>query len=447
MRTFFSLCNSTPQRPKHKHDPKDLKYAFSKLRPAVLPPGNTLQAGKSLFMSSKVLTPLDEIKGHTASDPKFKYPWFVKLESEEEQVTSEIIVSEAFRVMMKAKELAPKSRVGVRNGKKYTLSKKIDGFNVWASLVSVEKAALFGCDIEQDPYPRTALVNYYHMLAVCVLLGQHDLHSGNWGVIEKEGEKWAAVIDHGRSIVDGHIQRRGDLILSWLNNPLSTAPLLTKEFVDALNIVAQEAEEKKHLLRDAFADGLERAQRANLKGSSTITLDSLLDDLEHNINFLRKAAFFIEAQIAIYALDWNAFQHMVYDERFLELVAQWKVLKLRFDDNDPQQYFFNLITQDTEHKMWAKYLKASIIEKNPNFYKYQTKYIDLESEYFETHHCRMPSKVNNSLFQSIEVYETIFSEAEKAVVEREFKSLTDRLQVFRDAYMDARSNRVPQMAV
>ena len=213
-RTFFStLWNYSvasglvkAQYPiNHKRDPKNLRHAFFKLKPAVLPSGNVLQEGKSLFTSYKTYTSRDREKGHKVSDSKFKSSWFVKLECEEEQLTSEIVVSEAFRVMMSSKDLAPKSRVGVLNGKKYALSKKINGFKVWGSLVSAQQIPDFGT-VEHDPYARTELVNYYHMMAVCLLLGQYDMHSGNWGIVKKENKKWAAVIDHGRSIANGHIQ-------------------------------------------------------------------------------------------------------------------------------------------------------------------------------------------------------------------------------------------------
>lgn len=418
---------------KHKRAPKDLKHTFFKLTPAVLPSGNELQEGKSLFTSYKAYTYSDREKGHKVSDSKFQSCWFVKLECEEEQITSEIVVSEAFRVMMRSKELAPKSRVGVLDGKKYTLSKKIKNFKVWASLVSVEKIPDLRVQ-EHDPYARAELVNYYHMMAVSLLLGQHDLHSGNWGVVEEEGKKWAAVIDHGRSIVDGHIQR-GEEILRWLNNPFSTAPLLTKEFVDALYAVAQEAEEKKLSLRKAFAEGLERAQLADLKGSSTITLDSLLYDLEHNISFLKKAAFFIEIQNAIFTLDLDVFQRLVYDEQFLELIEHWDVLCLRFNHGDPTDYFFRLITQDSDHDMtnsiWAHYLKNIIITNSQNriYFKHQL-------DYYKAHHT-LPSGKN----EINEIYEITFSLEEKAVVEQEFESVIKRLKPFRDAYLDTMNFR------
>jgi hypothetical protein len=54
---------------------------------------------------------------------------------------------------------------------------------------------------------------------------------------------------------------------------------------------------------------------------------------------------------------------------------------------------------------------------------------------------RIPSKVNNPLTNITLVYEAMFSEDEKAVVEQEFQSVIKRLQPVRDAYLDTMNLR------
>ena len=114
--------------------------------------------------------------------------WFVK--HEKEQLTSEVVIAPAFKIMMQRENLAPDIRVVAREDTKFTLSKKIDGFIVRSSLINFPpKSANF--------FVPAGIVNYHHMLAVSLFLGQRDVHGGNWGVVEEAGKKWAAVIDHG----------------------------------------------------------------------------------------------------------------------------------------------------------------------------------------------------------------------------------------------------------
>lgn len=169
--------------------------------------------GKSFFKkiptSSKDFTDINK--------PKFQHLWM----SKQPVTVNEIVCSEPFRILL-GDNFAPKYRIYMQHGEaNLTVTRLLESFTPWVTLsdkaapVNSDDAKKFGYLVKNDvhteydqyalSYLKTAasLPNFNQMVAVCLLFGKDDLHGGNWGVVEVNGKKYAATVDHGRGLEEG----------------------------------------------------------------------------------------------------------------------------------------------------------------------------------------------------------------------------------------------------
>ncbi|MFN7039131.1 MAG: hypothetical protein ACK4OM_06185 [Alphaproteobacteria bacterium] len=196
---------------------------------------------------------------------KFTYKW-IKKHQDSFETFREIVSSEVFRMFL-GEDLAPKYRI-IKDSKSdniYSVTKILNNFRSYCDISKAHKP-----DFEQkskgtaehlkvksyaaehivktSSFIKTVdeLENYHEFIAVNILLGKSDLHSGNWGVVEKQGNKYAATVDHGRAL-----EEVSD-ISKFTSNGHRKEFLLTKKFIAACRKVIEQYDDQKQEILKAM---------------------------------------------------------------------------------------------------------------------------------------------------------------------------------------------------
>ena len=188
--------------------------------------------------------------------PKFQHPWLLK----QPVSANELISSEAFRILL-GEQFAPKYRVcggGV-------VTRLLDNFTPWLNerdkinVSDAEAATLNYRGNHASKYGQSALSylkatseieNFNEMLAVCLLFGKDDLHGGNWGIVEVNGKRRAATVDHELALRPGFSLY--DVLYHYHHRK---ERLLTPEFVSSCRAVIADYDAKKNLLKQKQNSG------------------------------------------------------------------------------------------------------------------------------------------------------------------------------------------------
>ena len=262
-----------------------------------------INSGKSIFQK----IPTTEKEFANPDHPKFKYHWI----SKDSTSLNEIISSEPFRILL-GEQFAPKYRFTIKDAKLYrTMSKLLDHFTPWCQVPKVDievnseeakQLGYMGSQLDKHkPYNKYALAylkavseieNFNRMLAVSLLFGKDDLHPGNWGIVEIDGRKYAATIDHEHAF-----QYIG--LKYVLRSGHRKEQLLSKNFVLTCRSIVDEFEQKKEMLREKISDCIAEINKHNVKIDNIPVVDYLIAILETNKCALYNLAFQIEAEIAI----------------------------------------------------------------------------------------------------------------------------------------------------
>lgn len=257
-----------------------------------------LQGGKSIFKK----IPVSEKDFTRAGSPKFQAPWLRKPVSK-----NEIISSEGFRILL-GEQCSPKYRIYLnKDGETFTITKLLDHFTPWVHQIkkmpdlSEEEAKSFNfCGDHQSPYGKiflkylkatSVLDNFNRMIAVCLLFGKNDIHTGNWGVVDVDGKQYAATVDHEEAIREGF--NLYDVLYKYRHRK---ERFLTTEFVSACRQVITDFDSNRTLLHEKMSGC---ADDFRLHQLDSLSIDYVICVLEKNKIKLMNLTYQIEAEMAI----------------------------------------------------------------------------------------------------------------------------------------------------
>lgn len=247
------------------------------------------------------------------SRSKFQHPWL----SKRPVVAEEIISSEAFRILL-GDQLSPKYRVclGRRKPDK-TMTRLLDNFTPWvtqsremadvpdseASIYNYRgnPSSQYGKRVLRYLKTTSELENFDQMMAVSLLFGKDDLHGGNWGIVEIDGKKYAATVDHEHALRSGF-----DLYNLMYHYGHRKERLLTPEFVSACRQVAADYESKREEIKQAMAQCIAALDPKMV--SWMLSIHSIMNTLDSNKKDLLSLSYQIEAEMAIKNGDVAAFR-------------------------------------------------------------------------------------------------------------------------------------------
>lgn len=234
-----------------------------------------------------------------------KKPWL----SKQPVIANEIICSEAFRILL-GKSFSPKYRIsmGEEQYEKKVMTKLLPNFTPWSELrekidLIVDDSSFFkhrSDDERKLKYQKNALKylnvtpklrNFNRMVAVCLLFGKDDLHSGNWGVVNVDGTNYAATVDHGQALKKGFCMY--GLLYSYGHRK---EQVLTTQFVDACREVLADYELNKDAMKEVMAECIDEIK---LNLSKVPSIEDVMNALEFNKALLFNLSYQIEAELAI----------------------------------------------------------------------------------------------------------------------------------------------------
>jgi hypothetical protein len=249
--------------------------------------------------------------------------WIAKIQPNK-GTFNELIVGEPFRIML-GESGSPKYRAMIDDdGRIYSISKFLENLEQFFDDGTRENQSYNEYIEKYQQFKEVE--NFHYMLAVCLLFGKTDPHTGNWGIFVEENRKKAVTLDHEETLT----KIGGWHLYQYLYKCGHRKEVIVSEkFINECKQVINSFDDNYQTIEEACKNGITASKQivGFFKQSDVMPIEKVMKILKYNREQLQNLCHHIQCELAIASNDPKKLQK--HSAKFTKKYKNFGVMSLQ----------------------------------------------------------------------------------------------------------------------